>query len=47
MRTIAHSRGIAVERFHMKDEILNLQEEEDKGGYFLKAFESFWKDTLI
>jgi hypothetical protein len=31
----------------MKREILILLEEEDRGGYFLKAFESFWKNTLI
>jgi hypothetical protein len=31
----------------MKREILNLQEKEDGRGYILKAFESFWKDTLI
>ena len=39
--------SIASNRFHMKREILNPQKEEDKGGYILKAFESFWKDTLI
>jgi hypothetical protein len=30
----------------MKHEILTLLEKEDRGGYILKAFESFWKDIL-
>ena len=31
----------------MKREILNILEEEGREDSFLKAFESFWRDTLI
>jgi len=33
--------SIATNRFHLKREILIHLEEEDRGSYILKAFESF------